>query len=262
MDDLPNAQEYQHKTNPCDPDTDDGGEPDGSEVGGGRDPLWYADDNPTSPPTGVAWPSVGSVVLKFNIGVVFNIYRGPAPRGPFTMIGTSRMDGEWVDEGLENGKQYCYVVKVGGRTPGLPSEPTCTTPKLDPHPPHGFVVIQRNGDVGAAATTVLLKLEASDNAEQEEHPPFDGRLLTAEDLRSGVTEMMISNRSDFEGASWEPYMMTKSWQVELDSENRATVFVKFRDAADNESEVFPGTVDFDLLPPPEPQKNYLPSVTK
>ena len=259
VDMLPNAQEYQRKTNPCDADTDDGGEPDGSEVSNARDPLWAPDDNGSKPPTAVAWPSVGRIVLKFSPGRNVDIYRGPTPQGPFTMVAGNESGGEWIDPSLENGKQYCYLVMVTGPNPSPPLDPTCTTPKLDPHPPHGFVVIQRSV-VSAADTTVLLQLDASDIATEEEHPPFDGQLLTAADQQSGVTEMMISNRADFEGASWEPYATSKRWQVMPDAYNRATVFVMYRDAAGNVSEVSAGTIDLDLAPPPPQQLRFLPEL--
>ena len=43
-DGLSNLEELQRGTSPCRPDTDNGGEKDGSEVKGGRNPLWAADD--------------------------------------------------------------------------------------------------------------------------------------------------------------------------------------------------------------------------
>ncbi|MEZ4683006.1 MAG: hypothetical protein R2932_53235 [Caldilineaceae bacterium] len=44
QDNLNNAGEFANQTDPCDPDTDDGGEGDGSEVTQGNDPLLPGDD--------------------------------------------------------------------------------------------------------------------------------------------------------------------------------------------------------------------------
>jgi hypothetical protein len=201
---------------------------------------------------------VGSVVLKFTIGRMVDIYRGPSPDGPFTMVAGGEDDGEWVDDPVDNDTMVCYVVKAPGRVPSLPSDPTCTTPKLDPHPPHGVLILQQTA--AGPPYMVRLVLDASDNPRQEEHPPFDGRLLTARDLQSGVAEMKISNRSDFEGAQWEPYAAEKMWPVNPDGQNRATVFVMYRDAAGNESEVIAGTATLDPSFVPPPEKTFLPNI--
>jgi hypothetical protein len=58
-------------------------------------------------------------------------------------------------------------------------------------------------------------------------------LLTATDDVSGVGGMIISNYSDFSGAAWEAFAAQKNWGLMGN-----TVYVKYRDNAGNESEVY------------------------
>jgi len=53
--------------------------------------------------------------------------------------------------------------------------------------------------------------------------------------------MMINQRSDMQGSVWEPYATTKSWTLNQVT-GLASVFVKYRDAAGNESEVYAATI--------------------
>ncbi|MFT5915551.1 MAG: hypothetical protein ACI81T_002052 [Bacteroidia bacterium] len=53
----------------------------------------------------------------------------------------------------------------------------------------------------------------------------------------GVNFMMISNSSDFSGASWEPYFKEKEWKLEA-GEGWRTVYFKFKDDLENESKPF------------------------
>ena len=82
----------------------------------------------------------------------------------------------------------------------------------DPIPPSGSINIGGSGD------TVTLHLNASDD-------------------NSGVDKMVISNFQSFEGASWEDYAQTKQWTLDA---NR-TVYVRYKDKAENASEVCSAT---------------------
>ena len=53
-------------THPLDPDTDNGGENDGSEYFAGRIPQDYPADDGILPPTGVGWPGAGQLWLTFD----------------------------------------------------------------------------------------------------------------------------------------------------------------------------------------------------
>lgn len=48
---------------------------------------------------------------------------------------------------------------------------------------------------------------------------------------AGVRDMMISNSPGFEGATWEPYDTTASWDLQEGAAGNRSVYVKFRDAA-------------------------------
>ncbi len=257
-DGLTHGQEYTHKTNPFDPDTDDGGENDGSEVGRGADPLFPGDDG-TQPPTFKPWPGPKLAILRLVVaqGVqTLTIERATSPTGTFTIVADKIAPVvEWRDETVENDRQYCYrVISEGDHRATSPI--LCTTPKLDPHPPHGVVeglllpAVQQplsgQGNEPSALTakvprTLMLRLEAEDSPETEEHPAFDGAFLGLGAVKSGVTEMVLSNRADFEGAVWESYSTEKWWTLEPRSDGSATVFVRFRDGVGNVSDVATAT---------------------
>jgi hypothetical protein len=78
------------------------------------------------------------------------------------------------------------------------------------------------------------------------HQPDDALLLPPADSASGVTQMMISNRGDMKGGVWEPYATTKTWTLDWTASLPA-VFVKYRDAAGNESAVAVATIHLNQL---------------
>ncbi|HMN29193.1 MAG TPA: hypothetical protein PKE45_13670, partial [Caldilineaceae bacterium] len=245
-DGLNNAAEFSRQTNPCDPDTDDGGENDGSEVQRGADPLMPRDDG-VRPPVARPWPSVGKALLYISAPPTVTsiaILRGPAPEGPFTVLiaDAPTTVNPFEDTTVANGTRYCYQVMAkiaaagGGVLTSAPSDIICVTPNADPHPPHG-IVEPRTPVVEPAPRTLLLYLDASDDPQQEEHMPFDGALLTGGAQQSGVVEMRISNRADFADTHCQPYHAEKEWTFAPDANGDGTVFVQYRDAAGNLSDV-------------------------
>jgi hypothetical protein len=247
-DGLPNTQEYFRKTHPLDPDTDDGGENDGSEVGRGANPLLPSDDG-GKPSVFKPWPGPGRIILRlvFPSAVEsFTVERATSPAGPFTVVESDLPpQAEWIDTTVSNDQLTCYRIVSQGRGSSSTSLVQCTTPKLDPHPPHGVVTGLETVAVSAGLLavpnavpiTVSLMFDASDDPTTEEHPVFDGAFLFSDARISGVSEMMISNRSDFEGAVWELYQATKKWVLAPRTDGLATVHVLFRDAAGNVSDV-------------------------
>jgi hypothetical protein len=284
-DGLPNSQEYFRKTHPLDPDTDDGGENDGSEVGRQNDPLFPADDG-VHPPTFKPWPGVGKAILRLLLPATFDRYiieRAPSMNGPFLAVVSDTIHlNEWVDPTVMNGQSYCYrliiedVIGEGDETETAraTSQVQCTTPNADPHPPHGVVTSLESTLAQAAAAstttpeaallqsavplTVRLLLDATDDPTTEEHPAFDGAFLFADAERSGVAEMIIANRADFEGALWEPYTASKLWTLAPNDNGLATVFVKFRDAVGNVSDLAHETFVVDESLPPHQTELFLP----
>jgi len=64
--------------------------------------------------------------------------------------------------------------------------------------------------------------------------------LSAQDDVSGVANMMISNLTSLNCATWEPYATTKVWYVPQGT--TTTVYVRFRDNAGNVSAAVTDTV--------------------
>lgn len=237
-DDLKNSDEFFYQTNACDPDTDDGGESDGSEAFRDSDPL-VPDDDLNRPPRLKAWAGVGKVsvyVATTNVSPNLTIYRATSTSGPFQVVSQRVTDGVWMDTNVTNGTLYCYRATAAGRVTSGPSNVSCATPNTDPHPPHGVVdlplFLPR-----PVPKTVTLHIDGEDNPETEEHAPFDGALLDPTAEQSGVVEMQVSNQADFADATWEPYNPNKEWTLAPNAQGQATVYVRFRDAAGNISDV-------------------------
>jgi hypothetical protein len=68
----------------------------------------------------------------------------------------------------------------------------------------------------------------------------------ATDTFSGVESMMISERSDFKDATWEAYTTTKSYTFSTEGEK--TIYIKYKDKAGNESEVYSKSIVVGELP--------------
>lgn len=68
----------------------------------------------------------------------------------------------------------------------------------------------------------------------------------------GATEMLVSNNEDFKGARWQPFaQVINSWEVSGENGTKS-VYVKFRDKAGNESEVYADEIELDDTPPSNP----------
>lgn len=263
MDGLNNAAEFENQTHPCDPDTDDGGEGDGSEVTRGNDPLIPGDDF-NRPPRLKAWAGAGKVSVYLatsNVSPNLTLYRATSPNGPFAVLATDLSENPYIDTTVTNGTLYCYRATAAGRATSGPSNISCATPNQDPHPPHGVVALPFSVQEPTPKTLTLI-LDGEDNPETEEHAPFDGALFDPEAEISGVVEMQISNRADFADAEWEPYSRAKLWTLAPNEQNQATVFVRYRDAAGNVSDVATLTVMVDETAEPESLKVFLPFVSR
>ncbi|MCX6018759.1 MAG: VWA domain-containing protein [Chloroflexi bacterium] len=253
-DGLPNAREYALGTNPCDSDSDDDGESDGSDPR----PL-ERDEGRTQPPWTVAWPGRGKTWVKYTVTDLSRaqIYRRvlsatvearlrPAvfaadDADPYVLIDTQEpATGVFTDTAdVVNGFSYCYLV-VGETADGqrtVAQDETCTTPRVDPSPPHGGILIA-GGAAEVRGAQVALTLLASDSVSPHTSEDFGGELMTPPaDAESGVTEMRIANDSAFTGAVWEPYESSRMWLLD-ETQSLPTVYVQYRDGAGNESEVY------------------------
>ncbi len=99
---------------------------------------------------------------------------------------------------------------------------------LDTTPPTGSISIN-NDATYTNLDSVTLTLSASDNL-------------------SGVSQMMITNSSSFEGASWENYATEKSWTL-TSGDGKKKVYVKFKNGAGNVSETYSDHIILDRTPP-------------
>jgi hypothetical protein len=236
-----NACERERGTNPRNSDTDGGGEADSTD----QNPLDPADDR-TRPTWAVAYPGVGKVIIKYVLRPEYidvGLFRSDNPDGPFVLIGEEFPgSGVFTDTGVIDDQSYCYqvlaLVPNGYRTAGLTA--SCATPKADPLAPHGGLLIN-GGDASTFSPEVTLSLWASDEIDPETLSPGSEILLPPADSATEVTEMMISNHADMNGGVWEPYSPTRPWLLNQ-SLGLAAVYVKYRDAAGNESPVYPATI--------------------
>ncbi|MEA1866423.1 MAG: CARDB domain-containing protein, partial [Euryarchaeota archaeon] len=219
-DGLTNKREYDVGTYPMDPDTDDGGENDGSEVVNGRDPHNPGDDT-LRPPTSLrAIPGVNSVNLT--IGYLHEhtfliVSRAKSPDGPWESFRIYPTGG-YEDGDLENDVTYYYRV-VGANLQmhtthviyrvSAPTRIVSATPKADPIPPSGYVVINNGAELTETEDVTLMIWADPD-----------------------TTEIMIANDPELADAEWEPYETAKNWTL-LPGTGLRTVYVLFRDAAGN-----------------------------
>jgi Mg-chelatase subunit ChlD len=242
-DGLPNENEQEEGTHPFNPDTDNDNVTDGSDSA----PL--DPSNGTILPTwSVAHAGIGEIALHYAVPQEYariDIYRGGSLNGPFTYLDGGFGDfitGEYLDTSVSNGTTYCYyLVARAFNFQETKTAPTCATPSPDPYPPHGLVdVVDDDGVV--PTTQVTLSLWASDSIDPEFSEPDEA--LPPDDSATGVADMMISNRADMQGASWEPYTTTRLWTL-ANAAGLNHVFVKYRDNQGNESEVYTASVQVD-----------------
>ncbi len=242
-DGLVSHSEFFIGTHPLDADTDNGGENDGSEYFAGRIPQDFPVDDGIQPPDSVGWAGSGQLWLTFDHppGVSgFDVWRMTVGRGSYARVAENVPPaGQWRDGDVSNGSTYCYrlvAISASGARSGS-TEETCLTPKRDPIAPEGSLTIAGGGATTAGAT-VRLSLRATDapsdrHVEHEDFPPQEEGAQI-----SGVSQMMLANDRAFASAVWEPYRPDKRWLLRPDSLGLATVCVKFRDAAGNESDPF------------------------
>ncbi len=99
---------------------------------------------------------------------------------------------------------------------------------LDRTPPIGSVSVN-GGATYAVSTAVTLDLEGMDEI-------------------AGVEQVMASNDAGFSGATWVDYATSLDWTVAA-GDGTKTVYVKFRDGADNVSSIYSDTIILDTTPP-------------
>src|SRR4030065_2007434 len=129
VDNLLNYEEYRYGTNPNDSDSDDGGEKDGSEVSGGRDPLNPVDDLIDAPEYLHVRPWTNAALLQFDRKPAYSfirLFRRLGLDDPWTLIYSDMGQpgtGIYTDTQLTNGQTYFYRLEGVITIAGLTGEP-------------------------------------------------------------------------------------------------------------------------------------------
>jgi Mg-chelatase subunit ChlD len=243
-----NTDEWKNGTDPFNSDTDQGGESDGSESSNGRDPRDPSDDV-INPPWLLAYPRDGANYLWYTLESDYDtvaFYRSNNPDGPFSNIGQNNPGtGIYTDTNVANGTMYCYYAVALDNLGNLSGhrDPSCVTPKVDSVGPHGSIQIN-DGDQVTTSPSVTLNLAASDAIDPESEIPNNPIPRPADDSTSGVADMKIGNEGDLDDGVWEPFAPSKSWTLSQ-TNGLASVFVRYRDAAGNVSDIYPATIRVD-----------------
>jgi len=239
-----NWVEWEYGTNPCDPDTDDGGEQDGSEIAGGRNPHWAPDDR--------VYPIFHWSLTALNQAIRIQWSK------PFSytrvLVDVEMPDGNHeTHDGGQAGElvipltnDLTYNVFLWGETEdgtGPPTEPVEVVPKTDPDHPSGFILIAE-GDATTGQKDVQLYVNASDeliDGMPSPSAPFGTSSISfdwnATNEVSGNVEMRFTNNLAEPWSSWEPYVMFKSWTLDCNYGELCQTYAMFRDGAGNESPV-------------------------
>ncbi len=239
-------KEWQDGTDPFDPDSDDGGENDGSEANTGSDPHDASDDG-IEPTWTVAYPGISKVFVRYAPRAAYDliqVYRSDTFTGTYSFLGEDLApSGIFTDTGVTNDQEYCYyVIGIDGSEQSTPLTPSCTTPKTDPWPPDGGFVIN-NGASTTISTSVTLNIFASDAVSPHilEGNDLNALMEPPSESATSVTEMRISNNGDMSGAPFVPFAATAPWTLGQ-SEGLATVYMQFRDEAGNLSLIIPNSI--------------------
>jgi hypothetical protein len=275
-DGLLNIEELQHGTLPCDPDTDNGGESDGSEVRNKRDPLNPKDDR-VLPLLSIRIRILNGRILvdwstpkpDTGIGLLLPAVQILLPTSPGGQAEPVDMgtEGDFLVEGLQNGTTYYAQLRAivkdpqsGEEAEGPLSQPIAVTPKEDPDAPAGAVLVE-----GGAQTTdskqVQLDISSTDmplpGAAQSANAHQTDQLSVLYNTVSSNVEMRISNVADMGDAPWEPLAQSKEWELACEVGGVCTVYAQFRDAAANESLIIYDEIE---LVAPGMQNIFLPLI--
>ncbi|MDX1665380.1 MAG: VWA domain-containing protein, partial [Candidatus Promineifilaceae bacterium] len=241
---LSNAEELRRGTLPCDPDTDDGGETDGSEVEFGRNPLWPDDDDV---------PKLGYVSVQPRPGQIRVYWANPPgiTSVNITLVNgqsqtfLAKPTGEYFIPNVQNGTGYTVTLSLENNgAVGPPSPPQSVVPREDYVRPQGSVLI--NQDARATHSRhVTLNIDALDSFEQGPYallaPEARAALLGPrhgeEGAATGVAEMRIAeDPAAFhdEEAGWREFQRDVRWELRRCSVGETcAVYVQFRDEAGN-----------------------------
>jgi hypothetical protein len=148
-------------------------------------------------------------------------------------------------------RQHAANRRIGQQS--APLTPSCTTPKVDPWTPDGGFLIN-DGASETLSPDVTLTIFASGEVfpRTYEGDVLDEIMEPPSSSATAVTEMRISNSGNMAGAAFEPCTTSKSWTLGQMT-GLAIVYMQFRDAAGNVSEIKPNGIFVGQEPPPPAQ---------
>lgn len=249
-DGLTNITEFHLGTIPCDADTDNGGEQDGSEVNGGRNPL-YAPDDLVKPLGHISIAALNKLIrVQWTHPISFTQMTGYFSTDK-TRLGTPvNMGNTGIFTYTNVLNDQTYFVTLAGNNGGAVgdfSEPEAVTPKADPDAPSGAMLIN-NGASMTHSKSVVLNISSTDTplngAAESANAHMGGPLAMKYNLVSGNIQMRIANEPSFAGAAWEAVMPEKPWNLAPGSQGVYTVYAQFKDGAGNESFVIVDTIEY------------------
>jgi hypothetical protein len=247
QDGLTNWQEWLNGTDPCNPDTDGGGELDGSEVTGERNPHWPGDDMVPPIENWFARPLNQAILIRWSQPTAYTrmLISIGFPDG-HTETHEGGTSGSFLIP-LPNNK--VYAVTLQGETAdgvGAPTEPMLVEPRTDPDPPSGDILIN-NGVETTSSLNVELIVLASDEPVDGPISLLGGALninTAIDNTVSGGVEMRFRNEETGTWSEWQPYAKIVPWTLShlCRSGRICTVYGQFRDAALNESVLVVDTI--------------------
>lgn len=261
-DGLINIEEFERGTLPCRADTDNGGERDGSEVNGGRNPLYPKDDLVRK----LGHLSVIGLNDRIRIQWTHPISYTSMTAWFATEEGELGRPVDLGDSGIYTVTNVVndvhYFVRLSGDNGaalGDYSDVFAVTPKADPDAPSGVVLIN-NGARLTRSKMVVLNVSSADTPleglAQSANAHMGGPLALQYNEVSGSIQVRVANEPTFSGALWEPLAPEKAWILGAGPAGTYTVYVQFRDGAGNESFAVLDTIVY------TPTALYLPLVRK
>ena len=244
LDGLSNIEELIEGTLPCKADTDNGGESDGSEVNGGRNPLWPRDDM-VKPITAVQFrPLNQAVAIGWSYGISYTNMFGFIGTDPDILSATFVPLGQTGNFSFTNllndTDYYIWLIGVNGSAAGPVPEPLVVRPKADPDPPGGWMLIN-NGAPETSSKAVMLNISAQDTpfagAAESSNAHMTDQLSRRLNEVSGGIQMKISNDPNLVGAVWQPLAQEVPWTLSCPGLSQCRVYIQFKDAAGNESSI-------------------------
>ncbi|KKQ27623.1 MAG: hypothetical protein US42_C0007G0014 [Candidatus Magasanikbacteria bacterium GW2011_GWC2_37_14] len=148
-----------------------------------------------------------------------------------TLIGTTT-DLSYDVTALSPGTSYTFKVAALYKNDGVTYSPySSTATALTNSSPNGG---------GSSDTTPPTNISIKIN---ENAVTAQSNQVTLTLLASGASQMILSNTSDFTGATWEAYNSSKIWLLTTGAGTK-TVYVKFRDSSFNVSSVVSDSIDY------------------